>query len=163
MNGEQNSATVASTKQMDDNLDLFEDKIGLPKNILNNHEQYGLYLDMTIEDLEKLTPTDCANIGYRLAQFALYIQRMVNKEKAKAKMLNHRIISIIAPNIRQYSGSWDIQKAAAIKDNDAANKYQSELIVSEVKLDRLDFVATGIKNLADQMKSLQFSKQRDEK
>lgn len=144
-------------------LDEYENKIGLPPNILNNHEEYKHYLQMDIRELEKLTPTECAAISYRLNQFAIYIQRNLNKEKAKSRVLNNKLYSIIAPKINQYYGAWDMQKAAAIKDNDAANAINNELIETQQKEDRLEFVATGIKNLADNIKSLQFTKTREER
>lgn len=118
-------------------------------------------MDVTV--LDKLDQATCANISYRLIQYSLYIQRCLNREKAKSKTLLNRINKIIAPLIGNYNtrSGWDLQRAAAISDNDAAAKLNSAINESEARQERLEFVATGIKNLADQMKTIQFSKREN--
>jgi DNA-directed RNA polymerase beta' subunit len=37
------------------------------------------YLSMNRDEIEKLTPEDCAQISYRLAQFGFYLQRSLNR------------------------------------------------------------------------------------
>lgn len=118
---------------------------------------------MDISIVEKLDFNTCANISYRLIQFSLYIQRCLNREKAKGKTLIKKINAMIAPGINNYysKGGWDLQRAAAIEDNDATRSLSSAITESEARQERLDFVATGIKNLADQMKTIQFSKREN--
>lgn len=140
-------------------LDKYEFETGLPENIMpGSKEEFQNYLTMDSVVLEKLDYQQCANISYRLIQFSIYIQRCLNREKAKAKVLNKKINSAIAPIINQYKGSWELQRAAAIADNTATVAWSSELGESEARQERLEFVATGFKNLADQMKTIQFSK-----
>lgn len=144
---------------MNEKLDEFELNIGLPENVLpGSREEFRSYLNMDITVLEKLSQQQCANIAYRLVQFSVYIQRCLNREKAKSKTLTKKIDSIIGPKINQYSGPWNLQRASAILDDDAAKALNSEIIESEARQERLEFVASGIKNLADQMKSIQFAK-----
>lgn len=140
-------------------LDQYESEIGLPSNIVpGSKDEFQTYLVMNITDLEKLDYKECANISYRIIQFSIYIQRCLNREKAKGKILIKKINKIIAPKINQYKGSWDLQRCAAVEDDTAASALNSELSESEARQERMEFVATGFKNLADQLKTIQFSK-----
>ena len=71
----------------DNILDEYEASIALPRYAA----QYGVseseinqYLTMTRDEIEKLSPEDCAQISYRLAQFAFHIQRTINREIARS-------------------------------------------------------------------------------
>jgi len=140
-------------------LNQFENNIGLPRNIRpGNPEELEKYLSMDANILDKLDMKECANISYRLVQYSLYMQRCLNAEKSTSKMLIKKIDGIIAPVINNYKGAWNMQRAAAIEDNDAAKTLNSALSESEARQERLEFVATGFKNLADHMRNLQFSK-----
>lgn len=163
-NGEVNYSPMNSRKnQTMEMINSFESNLGLPENILiNNTDEYKKYLSMDISQLEKLDIKDCANISYRLSQFALYIQRALNREKALARTIKNKINKIIAPRINQYSGSWDLQRASAISDNDAAQLLSDELIESESRQDSLEYVSSGIKDLAGHMKNIQFAKRNNE-
>jgi hypothetical protein len=143
-------------------LDSFEQKIGLPPNTLDNIDEYKTYLSMNITQLDKLDIRDCANISYRLSQFSLYIQRSLNREKAKCKIIKNKINKIIAPNINQYSGSWDLQRVSAIMDNDVSESLNEEFIESEAKQESLEYISSAIKELANHMKNLQFAKRSHE-
>lgn len=134
----------------------------MPANKIDNLDEFKQYFNMGLEYLEKLSFKDCSQIGYRLTQFALYIQRISNKEKATKKMLEYKINTIIAPKSHQYSGNWTLQRANAINDNDAAKLLNRELVVIEQKIERIDGIATSVKNLADQLRNMQFAKKRDE-
>lgn len=146
-------------QKSDEILDKFESDTGLPTNILpGSKEEFQSYLSMDTTHLDKLDYKECANISYRLIQFSIYVQRCLNREKAKSKILVKKINTMIASRIDEYRGSWDIQRCAAIADNTAATALSSELTESEARQERLEFVASGFKNLADQMKTIQFSK-----
>lgn len=135
----------------------------LPYNQLpGNQEEFKKYLSMDISELEKLDTRDCANITYRLGQFAIYIQRCLNQEKSRSRVINNKIMSIIAPKINQYYGAWDMQKVAAIQDNDVTQKLNEELLECEVKQDDLEYVSKGVTELANYMKNLQYARRSNE-
>ena len=83
-------------------LDEYESSISLPKY----SNQYGVseqeinqYLSMSRDEIEKLTPEDCAQIAYRLAQFAFHIQRTLNREIARLNWSEETIKETIADEI----------------------------------------------------------------
>jgi hypothetical protein len=143
-----------------EDLQAFETRIGLPFNSVDDHEEFKTYLHMGVNELEKLQYADCANIGYRLVQFSIYIQRCLNLEKSKARMLGHRINKAIAPNIGQYKGSWEMNRYRAIANDDAVSQLQEILIKIEQRIDALEFVSGGIKALSDHIKNVQFTKRK---
>lgn len=162
MNGGINLSPSDLKSQTLEMISNFESRLGLPPNILSDTEEYKTYLSMDISQLEKLDLKDCANISYKLSQFSLYIQRCVNREKALSRTLKNKINNIIAPKITQYSGSWDLQRASAIADNDASQILQEQLIESEAKQDSLEYISNGIKEMASHMKNLQYAKRSNE-
>ena len=69
---------------VDKALDEYEKSCGLP--IIKSpgtEDELNTYLTMNRDEMEKLTPENCAEISARLAQFAFYLQRLHNREKAR--------------------------------------------------------------------------------
>jgi len=143
-------------------LDDFESKLGLPPNILPGEvDEFRSYLDMNLEIIEKLNYQKCAAISYRLSQFALYIQRCLNKQKAYAKRLNYEIDKIACPIMNQYSGNWTSQKISAIQDNDVTKNYAEKLVNCEERIERLEDISKRITELSHSMKNIQFTKREN--
>ena len=104
-------------------LDEYESSIGLNTYASNTfvEEELNSYLIMTRDQVEKLTPEDCAQISYRLAQFAFHIQRTLNRELARYNWAEETIKEVIADEINNYKGYGFIEKSIqAIKHNDGA-------------------------------------------
>ena len=53
------------------------------QDILDRIDELNRYLTMNRDDLEKLTPSDCGEIAYRLSQFVFHLQRTINREIAR--------------------------------------------------------------------------------
>lgn len=140
-------------------LDEFESKLGLPLNVIpGTEEELKQYLSMDISTIEKLTYETCAHITYRISQYAIYIQRCLNRQNALEKNLLHKIDNIIAPKISQYGGNWNMQRVSAILDNDAAKELDAQLNLTRQRIENLQFVSNGLKELASNMKNIQFTK-----
>lgn len=142
-------------------LDEYEKTLGialysptlLPETELNS------YLSMNRDELEKLTPEDCAQIAYRLAQFAFHIQRTINREIARYNWTEETIKETIADEINTYKGYGYIEKSQqAIKHNDKASSLNSIKKYAKQRTDRLSYLANNIKNLSDILLSVQKTK-----
>ena len=145
----------------DNILDEYETKLGVPKYTENlfSSTELNEYLTMNRDVLEKLTPEDCAQISYRLGQFAFYIQRTINRELARYNWAEESIKEVIADEINNYKGYGYIEKSAqAIKHNDKANSLNKIKKYAKQRADRLYFIAGSIKNLADIILSIQKTK-----
>lgn len=142
----------------------FETSIGLPYNKFpGSIEEYKKYLSFSIEELQKLSSEECAYIGYRLCEFCLYLQRLINKYTALNKLLKSDINAIIAPTFNNYHGPWDIQRTSAILDNDIAQELNKISISLETKLTVLESMVNNHKIFIEQLKQIQFNKKQYER
>lgn len=143
-------------------LDEYESSISLPKYA----NQYGVseqeinqYLSMSRDEIEKLTPEDCAQIAYRLAQFAFHIQRTLNREIARLNWSEETIKETIADEINNYKGYGFIEKSLqAIKHNEKASSLNNIKKYAKQRIDRLSYISNGLKNLSDIIMSIQRTK-----
>jgi hypothetical protein len=146
----------------DNILDEYEATLSLPKY----SAQYGVseseinqYLTMTRDEIEKLSPEDCAQISYRLAQFAFHVQRTINREIARSNWSEETIKETIADEINNYKGYGFVEKSLqAIKHNDKASSLNSIKKYAKQRIDRLSYIANSIKNLSDIMMAIQKTK-----
>jgi len=138
-------------------LDEYERSIGLSQyqqNILPETE-LNQYLGMSRDELEKLTPDDCAQISYRLGQFSFHIQRTINRELARYNWSDENIKETIADEINNYKGYGYIEKSyQAIKHNDKALSLNKIKKYAKQRADRLSYLANGVKNLSDIIMSI---------
>jgi hypothetical protein len=114
---------------------------------------------MTRDEVEKLTPEDCAQIAYRFSQFAFYVQRSVNREIARYNWADENIKETIADEKNNYKGYGYIEKSLqAIKHNDKASSLNSIKKYAKQRIDRLSYIANNIKNLSEVILSVQKTK-----
>jgi len=153
--------TTMNTKQQveewDRVLDEYEGNVGLPSYA---HEalpepELQKYLEMNRDVLEKLTPPECSEIAYRLAQFSFHIQRTCNRESARYNWADETIKEVIADDINNYKGYGYIEKAyQAIKHNDKAYALHKIRRYAKQRMDRLSYLSNSIKNLSDILMSV---------
>lgn len=163
-NGEQNSPgqnPQDKLKVRDDLLDQYESKVGLPtlQEAKLTDEVQG-YLSLTRDEMDKLSPEDCAEIGTRLEQAAFHIQRFLNKEVGHVTWAKDALRLHIADRLSNYRGSFTQQEAQAIKEDGYATKLNGVVTYAQQRADRLAYLSTSLTRLADRMYHLQQSKSR---
>lgn len=139
-------------------LDEYEAGIGLPAYSAQflPESELNEYLTMDRNHIEKLTPEDCGQISYRLAQFALHVQRTINRENARFNWADETLKESIADDINNYKGYGYLEKSSqAIKHNDKANALNKIKKYAKQRSDRLSYIASSIKNLSDILLSIQ--------
>lgn len=156
------STTKEQVEHWDKILDEYESSIGLGKYTdvhgftdgeLNN------YFTMTRDAIEKLGPEDCAQISYRLAQYAFFLQRTLNREIARHNWAEESIKETIADEINNYKGYGFLEKSLqAIKHNDKASSLNKIKKYAQQRMDRLSYLANSVKNLSDILLSVQRTK-----
>jgi hypothetical protein len=145
----------------DNILDEYEQGIGLPKYASNTFGETELnqYLTMDRTAIEKLSPEDCAQISYRLGQFAFHVQRTANREMARLNWAEESMKEVIADELNNYKGYGYAEKSSqAIKHNDKAHSLNKIKKYAKQRSDRLYFLAASIKNLSDILISIQKTK-----
>lgn len=149
-------------KYWDDILDEYESSIGLGKYSDGQgftEEELNIYFTMNRDAIEKLSPEDCAQISYRLGQYSFYLQRTVNREIARCKWAEENIKETIADEINNYKGYGFVEKSLqAIKHNDKASSLNKIKVYAQQRIDRLSYLANGVKNLSDILLSVQRTK-----
>jgi flagellar biosynthesis chaperone FliJ len=156
------ATTKEQVDQWDQILDEYESTIGLSKYIEANsfaETELNEYFTMNRDSVEKLTPEDCAQISYRLAQYAFFIQRTLNREIARHNWAEESIKETIADEINNYKGYGFLEKSLqAIKHNEKASGLSKIKKYAQQRMDRLSYLANSIKNLSDIMLSVQRTK-----
>jgi hypothetical protein len=157
-----NKTTKEQVDEWDKILDEYESGIGLGKysDVHNFAEgELNTYFTMSRDMVEKLTPEDCAQISYRLAQYAFFIQRTINREIARHNWAEETIKETIADEINNYKGYGFVEKSLqAIKHNDKANALNRIKKYAKQRMDRLSYLANSVKNLSDIILSVQKTK-----
>lgn len=156
--------TKEKVKEWDVILDEYEKSIGLGKyesSISLEESELNEYFTMNRDSIEKLSPEDCAQISYRLAQYAFFMQRTLNREIARHNWAEESIKETIADEINNYKGYGFLEKSIqAIKHNDKAQALDKIKRYAKQRMDRLSYLANSIKNLSDIMLSVQKTKVR---
>lgn len=162
MSGESLSA-ADKLKKWDEVLDDYEKSISVPKiQPPGTEDELNNYLTMNRDHIEKLSHEDCGIIIVRLAQFATYIQRNCNREKARVTWAKMQLRDSIAMEVSGYKGySYDERAAQAIKNNTYAAAINRIIAFAESRYERLYNLSTSIHNLAEFIKNLQYSKRKN--
>ena len=154
--------TKEQVEEWDRILDEYEKSIGLGtySDIHNfTEEELNSYFSMSRDVIEKLTPEDCAQISLRLAQYALFLQRTINREIARHNWAEESIKESIADEINNYKGYGYIEKSLqAIKHNEKASGLNRIKKYAKQRMDRLSYLANNIKNLSDIILAVQKTK-----
>lgn len=158
----QNKTAKEELQYWDKILDEYEQSISLPvySNTYGVTEQeINTYLSMNRDEIEKLSPEDCAQISYRLAQFAFHVQRSINREIARQNWAEDAMKETIADEINNYKGYGYLEKSLqAVKHNDKAQALNNIKRYAQQRTDRLSYIANNLKNLSDIMLAIQKTK-----
>lgn len=157
-----NKTTKEQVEEWDKVLDEYEKSIGLGSYLSNtqfDEEELNNYFTMSRDYIEKITPEDCAQIAYRLAQYGFFLQRTLNREIARHNWAEETTKETIADEINNYKGYGFVEKSLqAIKHNDKAHALNKIKKYAKQRMDRLSYLANNIKNLSDVILAVQKTK-----
>jgi hypothetical protein len=147
-------------KEIDRVLDEYEVKAGLPRLLPESaFSDIEKYLNMSRDELEKLSAQDCASIAYRLSTFSFHISRCWNIENTRVHWADNIIKSVIADEVGNYNGYGYVEKAAkAIKHNEYASKLNDIRIYAQQRANRLYDLSNHITNIAKSINNIQWRK-----
>lgn len=154
--------TKEQVEQWDKVLDEYESSLGLGQYSQSHsfqEDELNNYFSMSRDAIEKLTPEDCAQISYRLAQYSFFLQRTLNREIARHNWAESTIKETIADEINNYKGYGFVEKSLqAIKHNDKAQALSKIQKYAKQRMDRLSYLSNSVKNLSDIILSVQRTK-----
>jgi len=119
------------------------------------------YMNMTPVEMKKLEPAECGEASAILNQSSLYIQLQINTLQARINWCKSSIDFIIANSISQVGTKYtpyEYRRVLAIRNDDAAMKFQTLIVETQLRIDALAFLPTQLRNLATSFESLQRAK-----
>lgn len=142
--------------------DKFESDIGLflPTKREDNTE-IQKYLTMSRQELEKLTPTQCAEIAYLLSEYGFYLQRICNRCIMVVNTCESKIQDMISEPLKKTRGSfmtYSERYMDAIKNNHEIYKLYNQKQEAQSRIDRLSYLSGSIKHMCDILLNLQRAK-----
>lgn len=138
-------------------LDDYERSLGIPRMTIGSKIED--YLNLTREEIKKLSPEDCGEIAYIVARYAYYLQDKHNRQIANMNRAEANIKIIIADKIDQYTGyGYEEKKNKAIKDNELAMKLEYVRVNAKLRSDYLFMQAQRVEFMAKLLNDMKFIK-----
>ena len=139
-------------KQVEAALDEYESSSNLPVNISpGSEDELQEYLNMDRTAITALSCLECGTIGIRLAQYSIYTQRLYNRESARVVWATGAIINGSASSWNSYSDfiKYDMKMALIGKENEYVAKLNKIIAYAKQRMERLEYVSSGLKYMAD--------------
>lgn len=134
-------------------------KIGLGKLVSYSKTEY--YLNISPENLRKLSSQECAEAANILVRQSLFIQGQINYEQAIAKWCAEYIDYIIAPSISKQGDKftpYPYRKSMAIAQEPVAIYLHKMLSRLKLKIENMNFLQSRLDKVAETFTQLYFSK-----
>jgi hypothetical protein len=126
-------------------------RVGLGSSAHNSN--IPKYLELSKEDLEKLSPTDCAEISYLLHRESIYIQKILNTNTATINRLNKKIDYLTINKLEKYNIylKYEQKRLLAIKDSPELIELYTEVINRQTQNDAIMYIPNLLKNMAESL------------
>lgn len=114
-------------------------------------EDYSPYLRMDRDYLEALSREQKLSIALQLSQYAAYIQRMQNREKARLSFANGIIANIAAKHWFEYDKflKYDVRVELIAKENPTMSKAIKLKNNADLRIVLLDDIARSVRHISD--------------
>ena len=142
-------------------LDDYEKESGLPKPQAPGTEQeLQHYLTMSRDEIEALSIEQCGSIAFRLSQYAFYIQRLHNREKARLSWASTQLNQQISQHINEYDKFMKYANKVALiaKEYSHIKTLYKILAYAKQRMERLTYLSSSLKNLSDILSTIQHGK-----
>tara|TARA_R110000824_G_scaffold327224_2_gene514138 strand:+ start:3202 stop:3666 length:465 start_codon:yes stop_codon:yes gene_type:complete len=139
----------------------YESLCGIPDNKLPGpKEEIQKYLTMSREELKGLNIEDCAEISCRLAQYSIYVQRLMNIERGILKWAEHKILEAVSVESQQYDKfiKHEVKVRLIAKENSHVQRLLDLINYATQTSTRLEYFAGDIKELFHVIIELQRAK-----
>lgn len=161
MDGETNYVTT-KVNEFTVQLDDVERKVGLKHLVINPEAERLLSLSET--DLDKLTAQECAINKYILLQYALSIQKTINRATAVRNWAERNINVILAKEFKSFSEFMksEVKRQAIISSNTYAQRLGEIYNEQQGIIDSLMYIAQAANSIANAFQTLFMSKSKVE-
>jgi hypothetical protein len=117
------------------------------------------YLNYTGTEIRSLTPERCTEIKVELSVYNWHIQKAINKNEARLKWCEAELDKVLGQLSSDYGTSfWGERKLKIISDNSYAAKLYDYITIFKTRQCALAHHTLLIKNIADDISRVGFSK-----
>ncbi len=136
--------------QLDKILDEYVNSRGATNQFTGDVSEYLL---MDRDDLEAMSREDRHTAALRLSQFSIYVQRLINRERARINWASSVINSVASKYWDNYSEmiKADIKIYKIAAENPTVDKAIKIRNNAQIRVDELDGVALLVRNFSDIM------------
>lgn len=109
------------------------------------------YLNMPRDQIESLSKEDRFTAAIQLSQYTIYLQRLINRERARLSWCNAIINSVGAAHWEEHSDflKFEIKIAKLAREHTTIERAMKIRNHAQIRIDELDGVAQLIKHLSD--------------
>ena len=146
-------------KKLDSVLDEYEKSLGIPEfadEFLDDSAKK--YMSLSRSQIEKLTPSQCAEAALLLGSLSFHMQRAYNREVARVNWAKQTLKTTISGREQSYRGSWESQFNQAVGEDSYTRKIMQIQKYAQQRADRLTYLASSIKNISDIFLAVQRAK-----
>lgn len=147
-------------KDYDEMLEKYEqDILGLAKPEKISCDKY---ISISFDSIKSMDVDDIQSAIFDLTKYIMYINRILNKEKAWKRLVESKIEEIIAsrlPNVMEDVG-WNGKMLIAKYNNEETRPYLKILKEINLKIDSLSSLPYDIQRVSDTYKDIMFEKIR---
>ena len=108
---------------------------------------------MSRDQIETMSKEDRQTASIQLSQYGIYLQRLLNREKARLSWCNATISKIAASHWEEYSEflKFDVKIYKIAKEYPSLDKAIRIRNHAQIRIDELDSISQLIKHLSDMM------------
>tara|TARA_Y100000310_G_scaffold331052_1_gene403932 strand:+ start:16 stop:504 length:489 start_codon:yes stop_codon:yes gene_type:complete len=156
---ENKNSAKEQLEKLDSVLDEYESSLGIPVFNSDFYDDTAKnYLQLSRNQIEKLTPEQCAEAALLLASLSFHLQRSYNREIARVNWADQVLKSAVAGREQQYRGSWESQFNQAVGEDSYTRKVLTIKRYAQQRADRVNYLSSSVKNIGDIFLSVQRSK-----
>lgn len=157
-NGQKPSASQL-LDNLNSRLDSFETSIGLP--VHRKDSEVDRFMGISPAELRTMTPEDVGEGAFILRRYALYLQRLYNREVATVNRVDAAIRKVITNEVGQHrAASAEERRDLAVAGNEHASKLRDLRHYHQACLDQLNYQSKLVGDMAHSLEELQRSKMR---
>lgn len=147
----------------ENSLFRYEASLGLPEFGFANETRASDLIQLSESKLAKLTPSECAEGAYILEQFALYIQRAINRENAALLKLESELNSVIYSRpLKANGGSVEERRWYVIATDQNARELQNSITETKQKIETISHLSLKLERLSDRMDRMAYARRNQE-
>jgi hypothetical protein len=154
MSQESGKSNLLDLEKIDAVLDEYEKFHGLAKapDLIPNHQLVQSYLEMSRDNLEKVSPEEIVNIVYILQQYCFHLQRLINREHARHNWAEAWLQRLGGEKVGNYTGySYQERLSQAIHEYDYLQKLFSIKLQTKERIDRLSFLPNRLTEMGNSL------------